>query len=286
MKRFLVALSLATVACLAWAIPSVDEVQSEVRKGNFAQAESMMREVVAANPDSARAHYVLAEILAHNKRFDQAVAEVTVAKRLDPKLSFTQSDKFQQFEQLLERERAATRSAEAAQRAAATQPVVLREPARSGGGVPGWLWGLGGAVVAVAIWRLIAARRETVYPANVVVSGSAGAVVPGGYQPGYGPGYGPGYAPPGGSGMLGTGIAAAGGFAAGMLAEKLIDGGHHDAGDQARRVQDTGYTPGVFDDANSASRALESRDVDFGSGDGWGGDAGGGGGGGDGPPGW
>ncbi|MFL6680690.1 MAG: hypothetical protein ACJ8IK_20290 [Burkholderiaceae bacterium] len=47
----------------AMALPSVDEVSAAARSGDYPKAESMMREVVAAKPTSAKAHYVLAEIL-------------------------------------------------------------------------------------------------------------------------------------------------------------------------------------------------------------------------------
>jgi hypothetical protein len=73
--------------------------------------------------------------------------------------------------------------------------------------------------------------------------------------------------------MLGTGLAAAGGFAAGMLAEKLWDG-HTDRGVPNVDSNTGGLVPGMFDDApirNDAASELERRDVDFGSGNDWGG---------------
>ena len=65
MKKLIVSMALGGVAVLAWALPTQQQVEAEVGQGNYAEAESMMREVVAARPDSARAHYVYAEILAH-----------------------------------------------------------------------------------------------------------------------------------------------------------------------------------------------------------------------------
>ena len=50
MKRWLIGLSFALLAPLAWALPSVADVQAQVQKGHYAEAESMMREVVAAKP--------------------------------------------------------------------------------------------------------------------------------------------------------------------------------------------------------------------------------------------
>jgi hypothetical protein len=75
-------------------------------------------------------------------------------------------------------------------------------------------------------------------------------------------------------------LAAAGGFAAGMLAEKMLDGRHEH--DVAGSAATSGLVPGMFDDAparNAAADELEQRSVDFGSGGDWdsGADLGGGG---------
>ena len=105
-KHLLAAAALGLCALAAFALPSVEQVQSEVRQGHYVQAESMMQEVVAARPDSARAHYLYAEILAHNGRFDQASQEAARARQIDPNTSFTDPAKFAAFEQLLQREQA------------------------------------------------------------------------------------------------------------------------------------------------------------------------------------
>jgi hypothetical protein len=81
--------------------------------------------------------------------------------------------------------------------------------------------------------------------------------------------------------LLGTGLAVAGGVAAGMLAERLLEGGHQ-AGSSGGLfpAAASGLGAGPYDgrDEAAAARDLEERPVDFGSGDGWGGgDAGDGG---------
>ena len=68
MKKLIACIALAGLSALAWALPTQQQVEAQVRQGNYAQAESMMREVVAAKPDNARAHYVYAEILAHERQ--------------------------------------------------------------------------------------------------------------------------------------------------------------------------------------------------------------------------
>lgn len=285
---WLAALCLAFAAAGAWAVPSVDAVQAEVQRGNYAQAETLMREVVAAKPESAKAHYILAEVLAHNRRFDEAAQEARKAQQIDPQLRFTQPQKFRDFEQLLEREKAHTKAISSAPLNPAPAPrAVPAQPAPQAGssGLPGWLWGVGFAVVAVLLWRMIAARRQAsagpAYGAMAPAGGYAAGPGPGYAGPGAAPGYGNGWngAPGRGSGMLGTGLAAAGGFAAGMLAEKLLDGSHGASGTvpSAPAVDPAlggGLVPGMFDDP--AGDQLVERPIDFGSGGDW--DSGGGGG--------
>jgi tetratricopeptide (TPR) repeat protein len=287
MKRFLAMLALLILSAIAYALPSVEAVQKEVQQGNYAQAETMMREVVAARPNSAKAHYVYAEVLAHNGRFDQAAQEARLAKQIDPQLGFTQPEKFRAFEQLLEREQSRAKALPAtppATRAPATvAPATAAPVGRSSSGLPGWVWGLGFAAVAVLVWRLVSARRQA-----SAMAGGPGYMAPAGASPGYGPAYGPMAGPASaGSGMLGTGLAAAGGFAAGMLAEKMLDGRHeHDTRDTsgAGSAAAGGLVPGMFDDAaarDPAAEELEQRSIDFGSGGDWGGGDGAGGGGSD-----
>jgi len=202
MKRLLAMLvfvAMGLVSAAAFALPSVTDVQAEVQKGNYAQAETLMRDVVAAKPGSAKAHYVYAEILAHNKRYEFALQEARLAKQLDPAIGFTQPDKFKSFEQLLEREqRGATAGGNATGgNTAGTAMQAPRAVEQRSGGIPGWIWGAGFAVIAVLLWRMFSARRAQ------TMSAPAYAGMPTG-------GYGPNYSPMGGgtgSGMLGTGLA-------------------------------------------------------------------------------
>src|ERR1700712_3500752 len=107
MKRWLISLSLAVAAIAAQAaVPSVTDVQAQIQQGHYAQAQTMMQEVVAAKPGSARAHYIYAEILAHNERFADAARETAAAKKLDPSLAVTDPEKFKAFERLIDGEQA------------------------------------------------------------------------------------------------------------------------------------------------------------------------------------
>ncbi|MEE8617193.1 MAG: tetratricopeptide repeat protein [Roseateles sp.] len=264
----------------AQALPTVDEVQAAARRGDYAGAEKMMLEVVAAKPDSARAHYVLAEIQAHQRKFNEAAEHTHRARALDPAIKFTDPAKFTAFEQLLQREQAS--AARAISPSPNPSPAVVSAPPpatrqapvqqSSSGGVPVWLLIVGVVVFIWAVTRWMRSRTVA-QPQPAMAGGYAG----GGYGPSYGPGYGAAPAPAG-PGMLGVGLAAAGGVAAGMLAEKLLHEGPNERS-VPRDSGGSGLIPGSFDNGggNSAADELASRDVDFGSGDGWGGgDAGGG----------
>jgi hypothetical protein len=277
----------------AQALPSVDDVQAATQRGDYAGAEKMMQEVVAARPDSARAHYVLAEIQAHQRKFDEAATQARRARALDPAIKFADAAKFSAFEQLLQREQAAAARSAVPAPALGTAPPARAAPAErsSSGGVPLWMLivGAGLFIWLAASWM----RRRTAAQGQPAVAGGYGmsgaGYAPQSYGPqGYGP-QGPGVPPAaGGSGLMGVGLAAAGGVAAGMLAEKLMHGGSDERSlprDQgASAGSGSGLIPGSFDGggSNAAADELTRRDVDFGSGDGWGGgdvgDAGGGGG--------
>jgi hypothetical protein len=296
MRKAIVGLAIALVSALAWALPTIQQVEAEVRQGNYAHAESMMNEVVTARPGSARAHYVYAEILAHNRNFAKAADEAQKARQIDPAITFTDPAKFKSFEQLLAREQSASTRSTATPTGSGSSmglspdrittpreapPAAAREPS----GMPGWLWGIGLAALAWVAWRAFSRRRAA------AAGGTMGAgAAPFGAQPGapnagpYNPG-GPynnpnaphpgGYAPRSGSGMLGTGMAVAGGVAGGMLLDQMLHR-NQQGNAAAPTAGNDGLVPGIFDtgDAGATANELQSRPVDFGSGDDWGGDAG------------
>ena len=268
MKKTLVSVWLFLACAVAWAVPTVQQVEAEVQQGHYSQAESMMREVVDAKPGSAKAHYIYAEILARNGSFSKAAEEAAKAKQLDPDVKFTQPEKFQAFEKLLEREQKPVQRTESSNPVfpAAATAAPLRAPA---GGIPSWVWLAALGVVGYLLWRGFS--RSQAAPS---MNGSFG--VPGtGYGAAPAGGYGSGapymntppVSPSGG--LLKTGLAVAGGVAAGMMVDEML---HHRQGagtDQLSSLQ-RGLDLPPMDDA---AKELEQRNVDFGSGNDW--DAGG-----------
>ena len=290
-----VGLSMAVLNAVAWALPSVQDVEAQVQQKHYAEAESMMKEVVAAKPESAKGHYIYAELLARNGHFAQAATETAKAKSLDPQIKFADADKFRAFEQLLQREQNPTPartggggSLSNAGGNSVTAPALAPAPAPAAArssGLPGWVWPVGLALVGWLLWRGFARSRGA---GAVGASGGPGYGAPAaGYPaaPGTAPGmpYGqqPYAQPPGmqaapGGGWMRTGAAVAGGVAAGMLADELLhrrdSSGSAVAGnDPLAGLQNPMFGPGT----DSAANELENRDVDFGNGGDW--DAGAGG---------
>lgn len=283
MKRFLVAASFAALTCSAFALPTIGEVQSEIGKGHYARAEEMTREVVAAKPDSARARYVHAEILAHNQRFAQAAEEASQARRLDPGLSFTDPEKFRTFTQLLTRQQSQGAVSSALPPAAAFKPAQFAgaAPANHGGGLPSWAWAGVAGLLAMLAWRALGARQQARPEWPPAMPAAAGPLPTGGAAGGAGFS---GYAPapsapasapaPAGNGLWGTGMAVAGGVAAGMLAEKLFEGHRESGAAAALPPAYRASEPGGVDERSArdvAAQELEQRSIDMGNGDDWGG---------------
>ena len=277
--RWISSLVFVLCASVALALPTQKDVEAAVKSGDYTQAQTMMQEVVDAKPGSAKAHYLYAEILAHNGRFEDATAQALKAKQLDPKISFTSPEKFRHFEALLlNSSQGGKTGAPAQSRIQSPQSTIVTAPAaqlpapapaeqRQSGGF-GW-----GAIllIVVIVGALIMFARRRSQAAQVYQSAPVGGPQGGGYGNGgaYGPG--PTVVNPGGSG-IGTGIAAGvGGFAAGMLAEELLS--RHGSGLGGDRVvENNTYITENYNGGGSGANAdqqLENDPIDFGNGNDW-----------------
>lgn len=98
-KRSLVALLLVLVCTLALALPTPKDIETAVNTGQLSQAETMLREVLQEKPQSARAHYELAQVLARTGRKIEARAQMLEAQKIEPSLKFASDP--QRFRDLL-----------------------------------------------------------------------------------------------------------------------------------------------------------------------------------------
>lgn len=77
-----------SITALASDDASMHEVYSAAEAGKFSEAQAMMDKVLQDHPNSAKAHYVEAELLAKQGKMSQAQAELNTAEKLQPSLSF------------------------------------------------------------------------------------------------------------------------------------------------------------------------------------------------------
>lgn len=86
MKKFLVSLALGLAAAVAFAVPNPRQIEQAMEHGQWGQARAMVNEVLAAKPDSARAHLLnAATIMNIEKDVALAEQELNLAAELDKK---------------------------------------------------------------------------------------------------------------------------------------------------------------------------------------------------------
>jgi hypothetical protein len=176
LQRMLLTLTLVLAAGWALALPSPKEIEAAVGAGQLPQAETMLREVLQAKPQSAKAHYELGQVLARQGKFFEAQQALDQAKIIDPTLKFATSPEAfaKTYDTVLAQVRGAS-SAASAKAAVATPaaPVASPAPASPAGGFNlMYVWmGAAGLVVLGLILR----RRATAAPAVAPAAASAAA---------------------------------------------------------------------------------------------------------------
>jgi len=257
-KTFLALLLLASAGfasiAAAAADPTMHQVYEAAQAGRMTEAQGMMDQVLRDHPNSAKAHFVEAELLAKQGRMGGAASELANAERLAPGLPFA---KPQAVSNLRARIAASLRSA-------AVRPAPAGTP-----------WGLMliglGLIAAILFFVRSMARRNAAYiPA-------ANGAYPGGPMPAYGPG---GVAPMGpvgpagggiGSGIMG-GLATGAALGAGMVAGEAL---MHHFTDGNR----PGAAPSVADSWDATPNDMGGADFGVADSGSWDDSSGGGGGG-------
>ena len=141
--------------------PTLDAVYDAAQKGHLEQAQEIMRIVLRAHPDSAKAHYVEAELLGLEGRNDAAHDELDTAEHLAPGLPFARRDAVDKLRREIE------------------TPAALRRPMLNAGALaPGgernargatsvvWQTLLAIACGALVAWALMALGRPARKPAH------------------------------------------------------------------------------------------------------------------------
>lgn len=220
LTRFFIIASALFIAASAFAAsPSIDQVYQAAKSGQTQEAKRMMQQVLSEHPNSAKAHYVNAEVLAANREYDAARFELSRAEELAPGLPFAKPAAVTSLRNKL----ASGRSAASTNSSLSSAPAVATQS-----GMNWKMIGLLALAAIVVIWlarKLFnRAKAPEVYPAARYGAGGAqGGVYPNGPV---GPmGNAPmGNAPMGGGlgSSIGSGIATGLGVGAGIVAGQAL----------------------------------------------------------------
>ncbi|MGC2458932.1 MAG: tetratricopeptide repeat protein [Gallionellaceae bacterium] len=208
--------------------PTLDQVYQAAHAGRLDDAQRMMDKVLKEHPDSAKAHFVEAELLAKQGQMGNAEEELKSAERLKPDLSFANPQAVQDLKNRI----AATH------RVSQSPSRSYQAESNSSFPVGMLLLGVGAIAIIVFVMRAMNSRNPATFPGNYQpgMQNTSASAMP--MQP-----YGGGMAPmvPGGGGIgsgimggLATGAAVGAGMVAGeALAHHFMDGGRSEVGNVA-----------------------------------------------------
>jgi len=213
---FAAAVLLTSNAVLAEA--TLPEVYQAVQSGQLAKADTMIKEVLQNHPNSAKAHYVAAEVYLKEGKLEAARNHFLKAENLAPGLPFAQPESVQKLQVQL---------ASGAAAPVAAQASIFSNPI---------FWGLIAILVVGVIIVMRRRKAEAVQVYNAPSAGYPGTPGAPGAPAGYSgtPGY-PGAPAAGGmgSGLMGslaTGAALGAGMVAGQALASNLMGGHDSGG--------------------------------------------------------
>ena len=240
-------------AAMAQSEPSLAQVYEAAQSGQLDKAQTMMQQVLVAHPNSAKAHFVQAELSARQGNLSRAQEELQTAEKLAPGLPFAKPEAVQHLRGQLA---AKTASPSTSLTSAGNHAVANAAPATPTTSFP-WGMALGLGAAAVALY-LVVNRRKTATPQAPGYGAGNGLSGPQNFgmgnapaspyaQPGYG------QAPVAGSGMgsriaggLATGLAVGAGMMAANAIGKTLMGDEdrgHRADNSGSSSGFTGYEP-------------------------------------------
>ena len=184
LQRMLLALTLALAAGWALALPSPKDIEAAVGAGQLPQAETMLREVLQAKPQSAKAHYELGQVLARQGKYFEAQQALDQAKTIDPTLKFATSPEAfaKTYDTVLAQVRGTSSAkppvAAVAPPAAPVAQAAPASPAPSGGFNLMYVWI---AAAGLVVLGLVLRRRAAA--ATAMTATAAHSVAPAGMPP-------------------------------------------------------------------------------------------------------
>jgi len=229
-----IGLAALTLSVMTWALPAPKDIEAAVNAGQLAKAESLLREVIQAKPQSAKAHYELGEVLARESHYAEALQALDQSKALDPTLKFAASP--QKFHEVYDKVSQLVSAKTHTQVSSSAQVSAPAAPPANNPGMPSWVWVLAGALGLGGLFYFLNKPKPVAPLAYPVDQGAGPAQQPRGFGAQYAPAGVPAYpqpaAGPGSSPIAGAVIGGLAGVAAGYALSKAFEGDHHKAADQ------------------------------------------------------
>ncbi len=239
---------------------SLHQVFLAAEAGNFKEAQSMMDNVLKNHPNSAKAHFVEAELLAKQGLNSNASAELNKAEQLEPALTFAKPEALQSLKNRI-----------GGTATSAIKTSIVHESAPTMAMPNNWLMpvllfiGLG--VLILFIMALFRRNTQSLptnsHPAYAPNSNNGAFGNPGMGSPSMGQPAAGGM----GSGLMGnlaTGAALGAGVVAGeALMHHFIDGDHNNSSNQNQQPDNSPWGSS----ANSANNDSSSSNYDMGGND-------------------
>jgi hypothetical protein len=221
-----IALSIS-ITTLAAEDTSMHAVYSAAEAGKLNEAQAMMDKVLQDHPNSAKAHYVEAELLAKEGKNSQAQAELATAEKLQPGLPFAKPAAVEKLKSLI----------------GVSQTSNFSSPT-SNGGAP---WGMILIVAGLIAFMYFAVKMMTRRNQSQAPMGNYGNNGPTNPQPyGAAPMMNPATSGGLGSGIMG-GLATGAALGAGMVAGEALM--HH--------FTDGGNNNGLINDAHAGNNGAQ-----------------------------
>ena len=232
------------MAQTAPADPSLKQIYDAAQAGQLDKAQTMVQQVLVLHPNSAKAHFVQAELFARQGQLPKAREALAAADKLAPGLPFAKSEAIQSLRAQLDAKGSAPAVKSPSGNSFGVTPA--KPPAAPANTPWGMILALGGAAIALVVFLIRRKPAQTFTPpAPYANPGSNPGAMPGGGlngpqtfgmgggaapgaqgAPGYGQAPGQPYAqPPAAGGMggrLAGGLATGLAVGAGMMAAQAI----------------------------------------------------------------
>lgn len=229
--------------------PTLNQVYEAAKAGKIEQAQSMMQQVLVAHPNSAKAHFVQAEIAVRQGQWQRAREALATAEKLAPGLPFAKPEAVQSLRTQLADRPSATRTT--GQLAPQADLGARAAPSTPTSGFP---WGVVLTLGAAAVAFMFFLSRRRAQSAEMMGNAGPGPLASSALQ---GPqSFGanasmPPYATPGSGGGLGskvmgglaTGLAVGAGVMAAQAIGKTLMGSEEHPARDGERLSDQRYEP-------------------------------------------